>query len=152
MKKDLAELNKKIRRSRKKHDNLIRRKNNLMKAIDEMIRMKQSSTPIPEAHKFEFKELAQAFSLAYRSYRLEGEPGVDPDTFFKLINKDVINLIAKELNELRSARIQTATWIRFLKDEEKVELAFNSRMTDFFKGSGFEQLVKGMLNHMKEQI
>ena len=65
MKKDLAELNKKIRRSRKKHENLIRRRNNLKKAIDEMIRMKQSSKPVPEAHKFEFKELAQAFSRAH---------------------------------------------------------------------------------------
>ena len=38
MKRDLAELNKKIRRSKKKHDNMIRRKNNLKKAIDEMVR------------------------------------------------------------------------------------------------------------------
>ena len=25
-------------------------------------------------------------------------------------------------------------------------------MTDFFKGSDFDQLVNGMINHMKEQI
>ena len=124
----------------------------MKKVIDEMIRLKQSSKPVPEAHKFEFKELAQAFSHAYRSYRLEGKPGIDPDTFFELIKKDLINLIAKELNELRSARIQTTTWIKFSKDEEKVELAFNSRMTDFFKGSDFDQLFNGMINHMKEQI
>ena len=54
MKRDLAELNKKIRRSKNKHNNMIRRRNNLKKAIDEMVRSKS-----PEKHdtkKEQFKE------------------------------------------------------------------------------------------------
>ena len=33
-----------------------------------------------------------------------------------------------------------------------MELAFNSRITDFFTRSDFKQLIDGMINHMKEQI
>ena len=47
MKRDLAELNKKIRRSKKKHDNVIRKKNNLKKAIDKMVRSKPIPQPKP---------------------------------------------------------------------------------------------------------
>ena len=130
MKNDLAELNRKIRHSRKKHDNLIRRRSNLKKTIDEMIR---SCPTVVKEHKFEFKELEEAFGRAYRSYRVEGKPKIDPDTFYELIKKGLSDLIIKELNDLKSARIQTTTWIRFRKDDELVELAFNSRMTDFFK-------------------
>ena len=142
------ELNRKIMHSRKKHDNVIRR-NNLRKAIDEMVRSK----PQPDEYKIpEFKEIATAFNRAFRSYRVEGILKTDPDAFHELIKKGLIDLIVRELKDLKSGRIQTTTWIRFRKDEELVELAFNSRMTDFFTGSDLNQLVEGMINHMKEQI
>ena len=91
--------NKKIRRSKKKHDNMIRRKNNLKKAIDEMVRSKPipQSRPTPPPKQTEFRELEQAFGRVYRSYRTF----VDPDTFFTSIREQLIQLISRELKELR---------------------------------------------------
>ena len=81
-----------------------------------------------------------------------GRPKINPDTFFGLIRGQFIELISGELKELRLARIQTTTWIRFRQDSEFVELAFNSRMTEFHKGSDIEELVDKMINQMREQI
>ena len=55
---------------------------------------------------------------------------MDADTFFSRIRGELISLIARELTVLNSARVQTTTWIRFMKDDDRVELAFNSRMTN----------------------
>ena len=79
-------------------------------------------------------------------------PRIDPDAFFDSIRKQLIQLISRELKELRSARVQTTTWIRFRQDLQFAELAFNSRMTDFHKASDIESLVDLMINHMREQI
>ena len=55
-----------------------------------------------------------------------------------------------------SARIQTTAWIRFIRDyeedQEKVELAFNSLMTNVYQGSEPDQIVDGMIANMKFQI
>ena len=68
MKRDLAELNKKIRRLSKRHDNVIQERNNLRKAIDDMQRAKpvQPERPIPPPRPTqpEFRELEQAFGRA----------------------------------------------------------------------------------------
>ena len=137
MKRDLAELDKKSRRSRKRHDNVVRKRNNLRKAIDDMQRAKprqpERPIPTPRSTQPEFRELEQAFGRAYRSYRVMGRPRIDPDTFFATIRNQLIRLISRELGELRSARVQTTMWIRFREGFQFVELAFNSRMTDFHK-------------------
>ena len=44
------------------------------------------------------------------------------------------------------------TWIRFTWGEDRVELAFNSRMTNVHRGSDLDQIVDGMITHMKTQI
>ena len=52
------------------------------------------------------------------------------------------------------------TWIRFIKgptdptsgDDDRVEKAFNSRMTIVYQGSNLDQIVDGMIAHMKTQI
>ena len=156
MKRDLAEINKKIGQSRKKHDNMIRRRNNLRKAIDDIQRAKppQQEGPIPPPRhsKPEFRELERAFGRVYQSYRTMGRPKIDPDTLFASIRKQLIQSISRELNELRSARVQTTTWIRFRQDYNLVELAFNSRMTELHKASDIEGLADLMINHMREQI
>ena len=54
-------------------------------------------------------ELEQAFSGAYRSYRVNGRPKTDVDTFFNRIRKGLIELIKRELKTRTSARIQTTT-------------------------------------------
>ena len=94
----------------------------------------------------------QAFGRAHRTYRARGRPRIDPDTFYGLIRRQLIQLISRELKELRSERVQATTWIRFRQDFQFVELALNSRMTEFHKASDIERLVDLMINHMREQI
>ena len=87
MKKKLDELNRKIRHSRKKHNGMVHKRNALRKAIEDL---KNGSKPqtrqVPEP-KFIFKEREQAFGVAYRSYRVEGVPKMDPETFFRRIRR-----------------------------------------------------------------
>ena len=49
-------------------------------------------------------------------------------------------------------RVQTTTWITFVKDDDRVELAFNSRMTNVHQGSDLEHIVDAMNADMKTQI
>ena len=111
-------------------------------------------------------ELEQASRGAYRSYRINGRPKIDVDTFFNRIGKRLIELIERELTTRTSARIQTTAWIRFVKDgpprgpgeahddegQERVELAFNSLMTSVYRGSEMDQIVDRMIANMKFQI
>ena len=47
---------------------------------------------------------------------------------------------------------QATMWIRFRKDSEMVELAFNSRMLNIYNLSNMNEIVNGMIAHMKQQI
>ena len=103
---------------------------------------------------------------AYRSYRINGKPKIDVDTFFNRIGKRLIELIERELKTRTSAGIQMTAWIRFVRDgpprgpgeahdeedQERVELAFNSLMTSVYRGSEMGQIVDGMIASMKFQI
>ena len=105
-----------------------------------------NETRIKEPKPFKQIELEQAFRGAYRSYRVNGKPKMDVDTFFNRIMKELIELIKRELKTRTSARIQTTVWIRFIRDgpprgpgeahdeegQERVELAFNSLMTSVY--------------------
>ena len=111
----------------------------------EQIDFAASAEPKP----FKPIELEQAFGGAYRSYRTNGRPKIDIDTFFNRIGKRLIELIERELKTRTSAKIQTTAWIRFIRDgstrgpgeahdeegQERVELAFNSLMTSVYRGS-----------------
>ena len=103
-----------------------------------------------------FKPIEREFGGSYRSYRINGRPKMDVDTFFNRIRKGIIGLINRELNDLNSARVQTTTWIRFVREDEerqeRVELAFNSLMTSVYRGSEPDQIVGGMITNMKFQI
>ena len=44
------------------------------------------------------------------------------------------------------------TWIRFRKDGEMVELAFNSRMLNVYNLSDMNEIVNVMITHMAQQI
>ena len=77
---------------------------------------------------------------------------MDVGTFFSRMREGLIELIKRELTVLNSARVQTTTWIRFVKDDDRVELAFNSRMAGVYQGSDLEQIVDEMIAHMKTQI
>ena len=111
---------------------------------------------IKEPTPFKPIELEQVFGGAYRSYRVNGKPKMDVDTFFNRIRKELIELIKRELNTRTSARIQTTAWIRFVRDDEegqeRIELAFNSLMMSVYRGSEMDQIVHGMITNMKFQI
>ena len=123
-------------------------------------------TRIKEPKPFKTIEFEQAFGGAYRSYRINGKPKMDVDTFFNRIRKELIELIKRELKTQTSARIQTTAWIRFVRDgslegpgeahdeegQERVELSFNSLMTSVYRGSEMDQIVDGMTASMKFQI
>ena len=78
---------------------------------------------------------------------------MDVDTFFNHIRGNVIDLIRRELTDLNSARVQTTTWIRFIQEFEdvveidRVEMTFNSRMTEVHQGSDLGRIVIGMITH-----
>ena len=111
---------------------------------------------IKEPKPFRPIELEQAFRGAYRTYRVNGKPKMDVDTFFNRIRKELIELIKRKLKTQTSARIQTTAWIRFVRDDEegqeRVDLAFNSLMTSVYRGSEPDQIVDGMIANMKFQI
>ena len=125
-----------------------------------------NETRIEEPTPFKPIELEQAFGGAYRSYRINGKPKLDADTFFNRIRKKLIELIKRELKTRTSARIQTTAWIRFVRDgplrgpgeahdeegQERIELAFNSLMTSVYRGSETDQIVDGMIAYMKFQV
>ena len=56
-----------------------------------------NETRIKEPKSFKPIELEQAFRGAYRSYRINGRPKIDVDTFFNRIGKRLIELIEREL-------------------------------------------------------
>ena len=95
--------------------------------------------------------LEGAFGKAYRRYRIDGRPRMDPDTYFNRIKSQLIVTLKKE-SKGRSVKVQTTTWIRFKQDDELVELAFNSRMTNVHNLSEIDEIVDEMIAHMKEQI
>ena len=79
-------------------------------------------------------------------------PGkMDLDKFFNRIRRFLIELLKKE-SRTGALRAQTTIWIRFRKDNELVELAFNSRMVNIYNLSDMNEIVSEMIAHMKHQI
>ena len=56
-----------------------------------------NETRIKEPKPFKPIGLEQAFGGAYRSYRINGRPKIDVDTFFNRIGKRLIEMIEREL-------------------------------------------------------
>ena len=100
----------------------------------------------------EVRLIDRSFSGAYSRYRIDGTPTMDPETFFNRIRRSLIDLIRKETRGRSILRAQTSTWIRFRRDEDLVDLAFNSRITNVHKLNNLEEIVLEMINQMKEQI
>ena len=162
IKKKLDELNRKIKHSRKKHDGMIHKKNALGKAIAGLKGPASGDFkhgtkpevlgPCTGEPKWTFMELEQAFGGAHRSYRVNGRPKMDVETFFSQIKGVLINLISKELMTHTSVKIQTSTWIRFIKDDDQVEKVFNSSMMSVYRGSDLEKIVNEIFTYLKTQI
>ena len=151
MKRKLADLNRKIRHSKKKRDGLIHKRNSLRKGIEDI---KVGINP-PKVKELEWKFREGAFNGDYRSFRANGRPKMDAETFFAQIRGKIIEMIGREIGDRNSAKVQTSTWIRFVRDgkpQDRVELAFNSRMISVFRSIDLDQVVDGMIAHMMEQI
>ena len=131
-------------------------KDNVMGLYNRVTDSAGNETIIKESKPFKPIELEQAFGGAYRSYRVNGRPKIDVDTFFNRIRKGLIELIKRELKTRTSARIQTTARIRFVRDDEegqeRIELAFNSLMRNVYRGSEPDQIVDGIITNMKFQI
>ena len=76
---------------------------------------------------------------------------MDLDTVFSRVRKFLIELLTQE-SRMGAVHSQATTWIRFRKDEEMVELVFNSRMLNVYNLSNMNQIVNEMITHMKQQI
>ena len=76
---------------------------------------------------------------------------MDLPTFFSKIRSSITNVLRKETAQ-RAIRSQTTAWIRFMKGEELINLAFNSRMTPVYYLNDIESIVQSMINHMAQQV
>ena len=132
----IAEINKKIRRAKNRRNKkrLIAKRNSLRLDLNWGPRL-----------------LEGAFDNAYRRHRIDGIPGMDLDTFLNRIRSFLIGLLKKE-SRTGAVRSQTTAWIRFRKDQELVELAFNSRMINVYNLSNMDEIVNEMIAHIKGQI
>ena len=121
----IDEINKKIRgaKNRRNKERLIAKRNSLRLDLNWGPRL-----------------LEGAFGDAYKRYRIDGIPGMDPDTFLNRIRSFLIDLLKKE-SRTGAVRSQTTTWIRFRKDRELVELAFNSRMINVYNLSDMDEIL-----------
>ena len=92
-----------------------------------------------------------AFGGNYSKYRIEGIEGMDVPTFFSKIRASIGNVLRKETSQ-RAICCQTTTWLRFIKDDEYVDKAFNSRMTPVYMLNEMDSIVQEMIAHMPEQV
>ena len=92
-----------------------------------------------------------AFGGAYGKYRIDDAEGMDLPTFFSKTKNSVLNVLRKE-SARRAVRSQTTMWIRFTKDDEYVDLAFNSRMIPVYILNDIGEIVRSMIDHMAQQV
>ena len=92
-----------------------------------------------------------AFGGAYSKYRIDGIEGMDLPTFFSKTKDSILNVLKRE-SARRAIRSQTTTWIRFMKGNEYIDLAFNSRMTPVYILTDINSIVKSMIDHMSQQV
>ena len=86
MKKKLDELNRKIRHSRKKHDGLIHKQNSLRKAIEELKRGNAKQPTIKPAQGF--VEHERDFGRAYSSLRVA--PSIKDERVYAIATKSLL--------------------------------------------------------------
>ena len=95
--------------------------------------------------KIVFTPIEEAFNKAYRRFRINSDSKVDVETFLNKIRSKLIDLISNQLDEMNSAKIQFILWLKFRKqegnEEIQVDKAFNSKITEFFQASDFNELI-----------
>ena len=90
-----------------------------------------------------------AFGGAYGKYRIDGVERMDLPTFFSRTKDSILNVLKRE-SARRAIRSQTTIWIRFMKGNEYVDLAFNSRMTPVYILNDLDSIVRSMIDHMEQ--
>ena len=138
LKKKIENINRKIRRVKggnKAKNNLIAKREALK------LQLNDTTTGLIEG----------AFGGNYSKYRIDGMDGMDLPTFFSKIRSSITNVLRKETSQ-RSIRSQTTKWIRFMKGDEYMSLAFNSRMTPVYMLNDIDSIVQSMINHMAQQV
>ena len=132
----IAEINKKIRRAKK---NKIR---SALIAKRDKLKEELNWGPI---------QLQEVFNDVYRSYRISGLNGVDPETFLNKIRGMLVDLIKRETSR-EAVRTQATMWIKFRKGAETVNPAFNSRMLPAYGLNGINKIADEMISHMLGQV
>ena len=138
IKKKIEDLNRKIRRVKGGN----KAKNRLIAEREPLKLQLNDTTP---------RLIEGAFGGNYSKYRIDGIEGMDLPTFFSKIRNPITNVLRKETSQ-RAIRSQTTTWIRFMKGDEYVSLAFNSRMTPVYMLNDIDSIVQSMINHMAQQV
>ena len=64
---------------------------------------------------------------------------MDLPTFFSKIRTSMSNVLRKETSK-RAIRAQTTTWIRYIKEDEYIDQAFNSITTPIYMKSEFNDI------------
>ena len=140
LKRKIEELNRKIRRAKgKTKRNLIAKK--------EALKLQLSFQQLDMTPRL----IEGAFGGNYSKYRIDGVEGMDLPTFFSRIRNSITTVLKKETSS-RSVRAQTTTFIRFMKGDELITLAFNSRMTPVYYLNDIDSLVQSMIEHMTQQV
>ena len=140
IKNKIADLNRKIRRAKgRMKRNLIAKRDALR---SQLVDPTQHLTP---------RLIEGAFGGAYSRYRIDGVEGMDLDTYFSKTRGIILDLLKRE-SVRRAVRSQTTAWIRFIKDDEQVDLAFNSRMTPVYNLNDIGEIVGSMITHMSQQV
>ena len=101
----IAEINKKIRRVKN------RRNKECLITKREALKAELNWGP---------RQLEGAFGGAYRRYRINEMPGMDPDTFFTRTRRFLTDLITRE-SRTRAIRSQATTQIHSYSDSQKME-------------------------------
>ena len=122
-------------------------------------------------------EKERAFKGAFKSFMIPGAPKTGIDSYFDQAKPHIKTLIKNQLKEIGSAKIIMTIWVRWKKpimpllelgteDAEnaqeingntgdnciKVEMPFNSLMTEFFEGNDINESMQHMLAHIKTQV
>ena len=92
-----------------------------------------------------------AFGGAYSRYRIDGVEGMDLDTYFSKTRGIILDLLRRE-SVRRAVCSQTTMWIRFIKDDEQVDLSFNSTMTPVYNLNDIGEIIELMITHMSQQV
>ena len=142
IKKKIEDLNRKIRKVKGGNKTKNKAKNRLISKREALKLQLIDTTP---------RLIEGAFGSNYSKYRIKSIEGMDVPTYLSKIRVAIGNVLREETSH-RAIRCQTTTWIRFEKEDDYVDKAFNSRMTPVYMHSEMDTVVQEMVNYMEKQV